>query len=48
MQESINYTRCHGVSNVARYGADVVQTPYVEVACFRDEVDIILECESSI
>ena len=47
VQTSANYTSCHGVSNVARYGAaDVAQTPYVEVTCFHDVIDIILKCES--
>ena len=36
-------------SNTQQYGAaNVAQTPYLEVACFGDVVDIILECESSV
>ena len=39
----------HDISNVTRYGAaDVAQTAYVEVGCFRDVVDKIFECESSV
>ena len=43
-QTNVNYISRHGVSNVTRYrAADVAQTPYVEVGCFRDVVDIIIE-----
>ena len=49
VQTSVNYTSHHGVSNVTIYrAADVAQPPYVEVTCFHDVVDIILECEGGV